>query len=781
MLSNLSALPRGRFCDSMRQNDWVWPPDVNGNPIKEHQLPKSVSLANFADDKYRCLMSVADPTSNGSIGELPAPKSSGHRAESSPILFAASVTVIQVTPDSYPVFTRPLVLRREGHFDCAKRRGEKGVSNMSSTPTAVTPAAEFPPPTLVTGLWQRKLPHYPDTPARAWYLFVVVITSVSLYYQQIVAGAVGNQLIAYFHLTFRYFVGIFIVGAAFGAVASVVTGLLDRWGRANIVAYGMAICSLLTLFAVPACTTKVEYLITYSLVSIVEGAVLVATPALVRDFSPQLDRASAMGFWTLGPVLGALLTTEIANHTLDAHPDWQYAYRLCGVISVVIAVLALVALRELSPALRDQIMVSLRDRALIEARARGLDVSGLERHQWRQMMHIEVVGSAFAISVFLSFFYTIISFLAVYMATNFGFSSAQANGLGNWYWIASAIALVATGIVSDRLKVRKPFMIFGALVSIVGIFTFLGYTDKPGTDYYTFAAVLTLIALGSGIVYSTWMAGFTETVEKRNPAATAVGLAVWGGLLRTVVTLVLFGLLVVVTAAGTLVNYGPRLQTISTKYRDEIATIQKVGEDTLTALGKNPNDQAAQVNALVKLTGAAASDVQTALSVNAEYPDELATLQAIDTQLLVKLMTNPNDQQAAATAVGQVAKKFNIPPDQAAARIAAAEKVPVDQLAVVSQVGPQLAAASAQLKAVSAIPADDLAYLSAHGKDVQQAQADSAKQWKRWWWICLIAQVVFLPFVFLMSGHWSPKKAAEEAAQHDQAVRRELEELAEQP
>ncbi|GAB2533432.1 MFS transporter [Nocardia heshunensis] len=650
---------------------------------------------------------------------------------------------------------------------------------MSSIPTAVPPAAEFPPPTLVTGLWQRKLPRYPETPARSWYLFLVVVVSVALYYQLFVSGAVGNQLIAYFHLTFAYFVGIFIVGAAFGAVASVVTGVLDRWGRANIVAYGTVVTSLLTLFAQPQCTSKEAYLAVYCLISIVEGAVLVATPALVRDFSPQLDRASAMGFWTLGPVLGALVTTEISTHTLDAHPDWQYHYRLSGVICLVISIVGLIGLRELSPRLRDQIMVSLRDKALIEARARGLDVDALERNQWKQMMHLDIVGSALAISIFLAFFYTIVSFLPVYMATNFGFTAAQANSLGNWYWIASAISLVLTGIVSDAMKVRKPFMVFGAIVSIIGGYVFLSYTDRPGTDYYTFAVVMSFTAIGSGIAYSTWMASFTETVEKRNPAATAVGLAVWGGVLRTVVTFVLLGLLFVVTAAGTLVNYGPRLQTINAKYHNEIATIQTVGADTLTALGKNPNDETAQVAALVKLTGDAPADVKTTVELNAKYPDELATLQAIDSGVLVKLLTNPNDQASAATAVAQVATKFKIPPDQAIARITAAQKVPVDQLAVASQTGPALTAASAKLQAVSAMPADDLAYLSAHGQDVAQAQADSPKQWKRWWWICLIAQICFIPFVFIMAGHWSPKKAAAEAAEHDEAVQRELATLGE--
>jgi hypothetical protein len=39
-----------------------------------------------------------------------------------------------------------------------------------------------------------------------------------------------------------------------------------------------------------------------------------------------------------------------------------------------------------------------------------------------------------------------------------------------------------------------------------------------------------------GFAYVTWMASFTETVEAHNPALTATGLAIWGWLVRLVVT-----------------------------------------------------------------------------------------------------------------------------------------------------------------------------------------------------------------------------------------------------
>ena len=47
---------------------------------------------------------------------------------------------------------------------------------------------------------------------------------------------------------------------------------------------------------------------------------------------------------------------------------------ICGVVGLVVFVLAFLFLRELAPALRDQLMVSERDRVLVELKAKGLDM-----------------------------------------------------------------------------------------------------------------------------------------------------------------------------------------------------------------------------------------------------------------------------------------------------------------------------------------------------------------------------------------------------------------------
>jgi MFS family permease len=146
---------------------------------------------------------------------------------------------------------------------------------------------------------------------------VTVLATVTLYYELYVQGSVATTLIEHFHFSFTAYVFVLVVGNGIGAFASLGAGLADRWGRANLVVWGVLLTGLLiTLFAIPAATTRIEFAVFLTLLSMVEGMCLVATPALVRDFSPQTGRGSAMAFWTMGPVLGSLLVTEVSSHTL---------------------------------------------------------------------------------------------------------------------------------------------------------------------------------------------------------------------------------------------------------------------------------------------------------------------------------------------------------------------------------------------------------------------------------------------------------------------------------
>ncbi|SOD70868.1 sugar phosphate permease [Jatrophihabitans sp. GAS493] len=737
--------------------------------------------------------------------------------------------------------------------------------------TALAHSSDEAPETAVTeSLWNRQLGRYPTNTRRYTYLAITVLATVVLYYELYIQGAVATQIITYFHMTFGFYVAVSIVGNAVGALGSLAAGLADRWGRANMVVYGLAITGLIILFGLPHAGSKGVYMFLFAILSVVEGIVLVATPALVRDFSPQIGRASAMGFWTLGPVLGSLAVTAVSSNTLDSHPDWQFQFYVCGTVGLIVFVLAFILLRELSPKLRDQLMVTHRERVLVEARAAGLDPETALHGHWKQMMKADIIGPAFAISIFLIFYYVAVGFFVVYLATVFGYSESQANALGNWYWVTNAIALVVAGVLSDRFRVRKPFMIIGALVSAAGVAvwatkatTGVHGTNPPTTSYYELAAIIVVIAAGGGVAYTAWMAAFTETVEKHNPAATATGLAVWGALLRTVVTVVLIALTFVVSGTNALVDKGPKVQELAAKYHAELATAALITPAHLAALTANPTSPLAQVAALADITaskGVTATQIVQVKTDSAKYKDELATAAAIQPANLAALTVAPTDPAAqvaaladltgpkgvnaaqivqlktdsvkyaqeietlsaispatlaalqanptgpaAVAAVGQIAVRLRVPAATAAARLAAASAVPKADLALLTTAGPVVKDASAQLAALGAVPVSslallktagpvvqdaaaqltalgkvppaDLAYLKANAADVVKAQNDIGKQWRTWWWICFAAQILFIPFVFLMIGRWSPKAAKQDAAEYDAKIEVELQAL----
>lgn len=429
-------------------------------------------------------------------------------------------------------------------------------------------------PSPVQRLWRRELDHYPDEGARYFQLGLVVLATVILYYENYIGGAVATQILGGLNMSFGYYVGILVIANGLGALASASAGLADRFGRANLVAYGLAVTGLITLFGIPNASGKVSFGVFTALLGIVEGVILVATPALVRDFSPQLGRASAMGFWTLGPVVGSLVVSSVSSSTLQRLPRWQDQFIICGIVGLVVFVIALIALRELAPAIRDQLMVSLRDRALIEARARGIDPELELERPFARVFTPAIVVSALSISVFLLGYYTAVAFFPIFFQTVQGFTADQANGLLNYYWASNAISLLVAGAMSDRLRVRKPFMLFGAVGA--SVFTFVMYTQTPQTDvsYRAWSFILVGIGVYGGLAFATWMASFTETVEEVSPALIAHGLAVWGLLLRIVVAVSFLLLPHVIDSVNPLVENGAVVQEAAAREAQYLPTVQ---------------------------------------------------------------------------------------------------------------------------------------------------------------------------------------------------------------
>jgi MFS family permease len=672
-------------------------------------------------------------------------------------------------------------------------------------------------------IWQRQLDSYPDTRPRVMYLAITVLATITLYYELYVGGSVTTLFLVNLHMSFTFFSLTVAFGALIGAFGSLAAGLGDRLGRANMVVFGLLFTGIFTVWVLPAQHSKWGFTIAGFVVSLVEGICLVATPALIRDFSPQVGRATAMGFWTSGPVVGSLIVAVVGSATIPnvvTDPRfWTREYIICGIAGLVVWVVAFIGLRELSPALRDQLMVTLHDRALIEAKAKGLSEADIEsalRRPFQQLLKPDIIISSVAVSVMLLIYYTAVGFAVIYLTTVFGFSVKNANGLGNWNWGFNVIAVIGVGFISDYFRVRKPFMIIGGVLAAVMTVIYLEQAGHhPG--YYTLAIMLALLALGLGIAYTPWMASYTETVEARNPALTATGLAIWGWIIRIVVFVAYLLIPVVINTVTPLVNYGSTVSAYATQYAPEIA-FATAHPDVVAAAQKVPPSVIATAQSIPPNVTAAAQQIPPSVLATAQanatqlanaqkFAPELRVIQA-NPALFTKLATYSNPAKIPPALLGQAiaaagggaqgvkilttisANKAAIAGVIAAAPALQTVAPYATQLQTIAPYSAQLttiapysaeltkmAPYSTQLTALSKVPPGVFPYLTAHAAAVQSAAAKTASQWKTWYWICFGGIIVFLLSIPLLRGRWRPSDAKRDEAEHEAMVDAELAKL----
>jgi MFS family permease len=581
-------------------------------------------------------------------------------------------------------------------------------------------------------LFHHEIDAYPQGPRRIGYLALAVLATITLYYTYYTQTGVTPQLLQSFHMSFAYYVGIVVVSNALGAFASLPASRTDRFGRSNVVIYGLLIVGLIVSFGVTNAHSALTFGIAISAMGIVEGAVLVATPALIRDFSPQVGRASAMGFWTVGPVAGSLIVSIVAAHTLSHFNTWQSQFWISGITSLVVFLICLVLLKDLSPAVRDQVTASEQERILVNARAQGLSEETIHAEiarPWKQILSWRLLGSSLGISLFLLIYYIAASFFTIYYVVTFAhpnglpFTTTDANSLNQWFWGADIVSLIFVGWLSDRLRVRKPFMVVGTVLSIIFTIIFLTRATQPHTSFTTLAILGVLIAFSLSVTYAPWMAGYTETVEARNPALVGTGLALWGWVLRIVVAVSFIFLPIVIPSVSPIVN------------------------NTALVTSQIPNCIVAPATATEPaIAGPAVPAGTSASTFSVEHADSVSFAQQ-NSALLQKVSANY--------------------------RVVAAASAPNASLAdlgkALAVLGPkdaaQLVALKSQFQTLVVPYACQLNYLAAHQGEllaVTTAQKQSPQQWQRWFWIDVAGMVLFLPTIFLTKGPWSPKKARKE-------------------
>jgi hypothetical protein len=238
---------------------------------------------------------------------------------------------------------------------------------------------------------------------------------------------------------------------------------------------------------------------------------------------------------------------------------------------------------------------------------------------------------------------------------------------------------------------------------------FLTNASHPHTGYYTLALQASLLALGISLVFAPWMAGYTESVEDKNPALVATGLALWGWILRLTVGVSFIFLPLVINSVNPIVDNLPVADTVV-----HGTSIQNFA---------------------------------------AEHPATIAFAQSHEA-LLTLLAKNP----AAAAAVGA---------DASPANIAAAEKAFGEKGLF------ELAAYKAKLQTLVEPYTAQLSFIQAHQaalNDLEKGSSEAPHQWQHWFYVDLGGMVVFLPLIWLTKGRWRPSAAARDAREHQERV-----------
>jgi ACS family D-galactonate transporter-like MFS transporter len=310
------------------------------------------------------------------------------------------------------------------------------------------------------------------------------------------------------------------------------------------------------------------------------------------------------------------------------------------------------------------------------------------------------------------------------------------------------------------------------------------------------AAILAVLSFCLGVAYVPWMASFTETVEARNPALIATGLAIWGWIIRIVVFVSYLIIPLVITSVTPLVTYGSTVQAYATQYKSELA-FATGHPGVVAAAQKVPPSVIATAQKIPPSVIATAKADSTQLANAVKFAPELAVIKAhpalftklagytnpakIPPALLgqaiaaagggskgIGILTTINNNKAAITGVIAVAP-------------ALATVVPyASDLKTIAPYSSELntmAPYGAQLKALAGVPPSVFTYLKAHAAAVQTAAAQAPSQWRHWWWVCFGGMIFFLCSIPLLKGRWRTRDAKRDEAEHEAMVQAELAKL----
>ncbi len=328
-----------------------------------------------------------------------------------------------------------------------------------------------------------------DTPARRWYVLVVMVLVYTLSIaDRYVISTVLEPIRLELHLSDS---GIALLTGVALALFYVVLGfplswLIDRGNRRNII----AVCLVFWSAATALCGVAKNYgqlLVGRIGVGIGEAGGTPGASSIISDYFPAAQRPMALTVFSLGAPIGAWLGADIAGMINDAY-NWRTVFLVLGVPGIVVGALIFLTVREPR-------------RGRLDAKGgdhRGASFVASMRYLWTQKSAVHLVTAS---AVTALWGWGLMWWTPTYLIRNFAMTPGEAGAVtGPIHLIGGGLATLLTGWWMAQPSMQDPRRIvrmMGAFILVATLASAVIYV----TDNLRLASALFWIFIPSIYFY----------------------------------------------------------------------------------------------------------------------------------------------------------------------------------------------------------------------------------------------------------------------------------------
>jgi MFS family permease len=277
-------------------------------------------------------------------------------------------------------------------------------------------------------------------------------------------------------------------GALFALVANPLGGRISdrtaaRFGRRRTWILTGALSGSLVVFALAFTTEVWQVVVVWCATQTLFNFQQAATSALLADQVPPLRRGTVSGFVGLAAALGPLI--GIAAVSAITEPLIQWA--VVAALGIVLGVVAVLLLRDPQHPRQEG--------------ERGLNLLELVKSFWLNPWRHPAFGWAWAVRFLITCAYASGTYNAFFLMDRFGVPAKSVGGTVLLLSLLSvgllALTSVIAGLVSDRLRRQKPFVIAAGALAAVALVLMALAPDIP-----TVFVATGLIGIGTGLFFS---------------------------------------------------------------------------------------------------------------------------------------------------------------------------------------------------------------------------------------------------------------------------------------